>query len=122
MGRPRSDYICPKCGKQGYKELNASRNGNYPNMKYRKYWRVVHYDSFTKKKKFCYIDYILYVIENKEQILDYVKRLEQMSPTEFQNSALELDRKHKLIRNNIKAIKDVYEHVASKYGIPLPKE
>lgn len=52
MGRPRSKYSCPKCKQPGYKEHNASRNGNYPNLKYRKYWRVVHYDSLTKKKIF----------------------------------------------------------------------
>lgn len=55
MGRPRSNYICPKCGKQGYLERNASRNGKYPNSEYKKYWTVVHYDSLTKKRHRHYL-------------------------------------------------------------------
>ena len=119
MGRPRSNYICPKCGNQGYKEKSASRNGNYPNSKYRKYWRVVHYDSFTKKKSFCYVDHIIWGLENKEQgeikpvnIYDLIRRLEQLSETELQNYALEIEQKHKHMRNNMKAEKRIMNKIS----------
>lgn len=47
MGRPRSNYACPKCGKQGYKEKNPTKTG--------KYWRVVHYDYSTKTRHRHYL-------------------------------------------------------------------
>ena len=125
MGRPRSKYTCPKCKQPGYKEHNASRNGNYKNSKYRRYWRVVHYDSLTKTKKFCYVDCIILEMENKELILAYKRKLEKIattSPTEFQNFGIELDQQQKHLRNNMKNHKELYEYVARKYNIPLPKE
>lgn len=120
MGRPRSNYICPKCGKQGYKEKNATRNGNYPNSKYRKYWRVVHYDSFTKKKSFCHVNHI--ILKNEERIHEYKKKLEQLaitSPTEFQEHILKKEQNNKLIRNNMKEEKIIEKLIVKEYNIDL---
>ena len=62
MGRPRSNYICPVCGKQGYLEKKPIKNKNYPNANTtRLYLYAVHYNSFTKKKERHYIDRKLWI-------------------------------------------------------------
>ena len=114
MGRPRSNYICPKCGKQGYKEKNATRNGSCKNAKYRKYWRVVHYDSFIKKKIFCHVDYIIWEMENKERILEYKKKVEQMSSTEIQEEYLRIQKERQEMNNRIRLVKQIFKEVESK--------
>ena len=74
MGRPRSNFICPKCGKLGYIEKNPTRNppikGRYRTSEYRKYWRVVHYDSFTHKRHRCYVNNKMAQVEAR---FSYVK-------------------------------------------------
>lgn len=59
MGRKRSQFICPKCKKQGYLRRKSTRNGKYSNAKSNQYYYVAHYDSNTKRISTCYIDNIL---------------------------------------------------------------
>ena len=127
MGRPRSNYICPKCGKQGYLEKNPTRNGDYPNAKTRRYSRVVHYDSITQKKKRCYVENIIWNLENKELLLERKKEIEQysrlihnMSITEIQEEYLRIQREDKERRIRHKAKKEALEldSIQSKYSLP----
>lgn len=119
MGRPRSKYICPKCGKQGYLENNSTRNGDYPNAKTRKYKRVVHYNHATKKRNLCYVNYILWEMEHKKEILALKKKLEEMSPTELQEWFLQEEQRNKILRANMRAEQQVFEEVARKHKIKL---
>ncbi len=120
VGRPRSKYNCPKCDKQGYLEKSASRNGNYPNAKYRKYWRVVHYDSITKKKSFCHVDYIIWEMEKenwKRWWVDYKNKLEAMSPTEFQEEYIRMQKEHQEMRTRIRLEKQAFKELELNYEI-----
>lgn len=117
MGRPRSNYICPKCENPGYLEKNASRNGNYPNAKYKKYWRVVHYNSITKKKSFCHVDYIIWELKNRERLLEYKKRIEQMSPTELQEEYLRIQKEHQEMKTRIRLENHVFKEVELNHKI-----
>lgn len=121
MGRPRSNFECPKCHKQGYIEHNASRNGNYKNSRYRKYWRTVHYDSITKKKNFCYIDDILQNLETRELMFKVHRKLNTLSPTELQNYYADLEPRYRLLLNNLKREKETAECIAIEKGIELLK-
>lgn len=68
LGRPRSDYICPKCGKQGSLGRNSTRNGDYRNSRMHKYLRVTHFDPITRKRTpSCYVNDII----KKNIIEDY---------------------------------------------------
>lgn len=74
----------------------------------------------------CHVDRIIFEREHKEEVLEerrkLFERLEKLSRTEFQNYGFEMEQKQKHIRNNMKTEKEVYEYLAIKYGIPLPKE
>jgi hypothetical protein len=65
--------------------------------------------------------------DNDQQIIPTVniyrliKNLENKSPTELQNYVLELEQKHKHMRNNMKAEKEAAEYVAIKKQTPLPR-
>lgn len=54
-------------------------------------------------------------------IYDLKKRLEQLSETELQGYAMDLEQKHKHMRNNMKAEKEVLEYVAIKLKRSLPR-
>ena len=71
MGRPRSKYICPKCGQQGYLE-------HYQTGRHEKYWRVVHYDSVKRKRHRHYVGIItdLKEIRNIAYLKQQIKELE----------------------------------------------
>lgn len=51
MGRKKSNYICPKCGKPGYLSDTPSKYGIHR--------RVIHYDHKTGNQPSCYIDKVL---------------------------------------------------------------
>lgn len=63
MGRQRSNFKCPSCGRQGsFRPAKPISNKRYPNLKY-DYPCVEHYDSITKKKSTCYLKKTLRKIE-----------------------------------------------------------
>jgi hypothetical protein len=67
MGRKRSDYVCPKCGKTGsleQKPTSYDRNGN-PRRPYR---YVVHFEKGNRPR--CYIENIL----RKQEDVEYLKQ------------------------------------------------
>ena len=71
MGRPRSKYICPKCGQLGYLE-------HYQTGRQEKYWRVVHYDSIKRERHRHYVGIItdLKEITNTAFLKQRIKELE----------------------------------------------
>jgi hypothetical protein len=67
VGRKRSDYICPKCGKTGsleQKPTSYDRNGNAR----RSYRYVVHFEKDNRSR--CYIENIL----RKQENVEYLKQ------------------------------------------------
>jgi hypothetical protein len=79
MGRPRKNYTCPKCGKQGYLEKKSFRRERFPYDTPPSYLYVVHYNSITKKRNRHYVDNIAeeQEVRNIEQLKQQVRELEQ---------------------------------------------
>ena len=109
MGRRRSNYICPKCGKQGYLEKNPYR-------------RVIHYNSVTGERDRHYVEKILNNRQKEQLFNEYKIKFSKMSPTELQYHSLELDKKHPHNPNErieIKAEGEALEFTAIKRKISL---
>ena len=70
MGRPRSKYICPKCGQQGYLE-------HYQTGRHENYWRVVHYDSVKRERHRHYVG-IITDLKEIRNIVDLKQRIKEL--------------------------------------------
>jgi hypothetical protein len=58
---------------------------------------------------------------NSQTLLRKLENIAVTSPTEYQNYGIEMDQKQKHIRNNMKTEKELYEYVAIKHKVPVPR-
>ena len=104
MGRKKSNYICPKCKKQGYIRWKPTWNGKYPNSAANRYPYVVHYDHETKTRKECSINGIL---QNQE-----ILRLRNQENGEIIYSIIQDSRRISVcFLRMVRMLNNEYEHV-----------
>jgi hypothetical protein len=110
LGRKRSSYVCPKCGKQGSLRTKDNRNSHYPATLTKEHLYCEHYDHVTGKTTTCYVDN-LEKQRRKEEISKHPYRLTLTEMERLKESVLEVFRDYKIFKDRIQ-----------KYAYPLTEE
>jgi hypothetical protein len=100
MGRRRSSYVCPKCGKQGSLRTKDNRNSHYPGTLTKEHLYCEHYDHMTGKTTTCYVDK-LEEQRRKEEISKHPYKLTLTEIEKVKESSNEFFRDYKIFKDRI---------------------